>query len=115
MIVDLPYKISNAILVNTTLYFMTNLRRDAGSFFFFFLIAFSMLLSMSMFFRYVFLSMFFKLLTNYHRLFASITKTIEQALAPSSIILILMILYTGFVIPVDDMRGCVISLALGLD
>ncbi|KAL5426918.1 hypothetical protein PMIN04_001642 [Paraphaeosphaeria minitans] len=66
MIVDMPYKITNAVIVNTTLYFMANLRRDAGSFFFFFLVAFSMLLSMSMFFRF----------------FASITKTIAQALAP---------------------------------
>jgi ATP-binding cassette subfamily G (WHITE) protein 2 (PDR) len=53
MIVDMPYKITNSILVNTTLYFMANLRRDAGSFFFFYLVAFSMLLSMSMFFRLV--------------------------------------------------------------
>lgn len=51
MIVDLPYKITNAVIVNTTLYFMAGLRRDAGSFFFFFLIALGMLLSMSMFFR----------------------------------------------------------------
>ncbi|KAF2450443.1 ABC multidrug transporter [Karstenula rhodostoma CBS 690.94] len=89
MIVDMPYKITNAVLVNTTLYFMVNLRRDAGSFFFFFLISFSMLLSMSMFFRF----------------FASITKTIAQALAPSSIILMGLVLYTGFAIPVADMRG----------
>ncbi|KAF1971594.1 opaque-specific ABC transporter CDR3, partial [Bimuria novae-zelandiae CBS 107.79] len=89
MIVDMPYKVTNAVLVNTTLYFMTNLRRDAGAFFFFFLVAFSMLLAMSMFFRF----------------FASITKTIAQALAPSSIILIGLVLYTGFAIPVTDMRG----------
>lgn len=51
MIVDMPYKITNAVLVNTTLYFMIGLRRDAGAFFFFLLISFSMMLSMSMFFR----------------------------------------------------------------
>lgn len=67
MIVDMPYKITNALLVNSTLYFMANLRREAGPFFFFLLVSFAMTLSMSMFFRF----------------FASITKTIAQALAPS--------------------------------
>jgi ATP-binding cassette subfamily G (WHITE) protein 2 (PDR) len=88
MIVDLPYKITNSIVVNSTLYFMANLRREPGPFFFFMLIAFTMTLSMSMFFR----------------LFASMTKTIEQALAPSSIILLIMVMYTGFAIPVDYMK-----------
>lgn len=69
MIFDLPYKIMNSIIVNSTLYFMSELRLEAGAVLFFFLVAFTMNLSMSMFFR----------------LFASITKTVEQALAPSSI------------------------------
>lgn len=89
MIVDLPYKIANAIVVNSTLYFMANLRREPGPFFFFLLVTFTMGLSMSMLFR----------------LFASMTKTIAQALAPSSIILMLLILYTGYVIPIQYMRG----------
>ncbi|KAF2018873.1 ABC multidrug transporter [Aaosphaeria arxii CBS 175.79] len=89
MIVDLPYKITNAFVVNSTLYFMSNLRREAGPFFFFMLISFTMTLSMSMFFRF----------------FASITKTIEQALAPSGIILLGLVLYTGFAIPIPYMRG----------
>ncbi|KAJ4352737.1 Multidrug resistance protein [Ascochyta clinopodiicola] len=89
MIMDMPYKIVNSLIVNCTLYFMAGLRREAGPFFFFFLIAFTMTLSMSMFFR----------------LFASMTKTIAQALAPSSIILMCLILYTGFAIPVRYMRG----------
>lgn len=91
MIVDLPYKVTNSIIVNSTLYFMANLRREPGPFFYFLLVAFTMGLSMSMFFR----------------LFASMTKTIAQALAPSSIILMLLILYTGFVIPIQYMRGYV--------
>lgn len=68
---------------------MANLRREPGPFFFFFLVAFTMTLSMSMFFR----------------LFASMTRTIAQALAPSSIILLCLVLYTGFAIPVNYMRG----------
>lgn len=91
MIVDLPYKITNSIIVNTTLYFMANLRREPGPFFNFLLVAFTMMLSMSMFFR----------------LFASMTKTIAQALAPSSIVLLALVLYTGFAIPVQYMKGYV--------
>jgi ATP-binding cassette subfamily G (WHITE) protein 2 (PDR) len=71
---------------------MANLRREPGAFFFLLLVAFTMTLSMSMFFR----------------LFASVTKTIEQALAPSSIILLLLVMYTGFAIPVQYMRGYVL-------
>jgi ABC-type multidrug transport system permease subunit len=89
MIMDMPYKILNSLLVNMTLYFMANLRREPGPFFFNYLISFMMVMSMSMFFR----------------LFASLTKTIQQALAPSSIILLALVLYTGFAIPVRYMRG----------
>ncbi|KAF3939206.1 hypothetical protein ABW19_dt0205383 [Dactylella cylindrospora] len=89
IIMDMPYKITNSIFTNCIFYFMTGLRREPGHFFFFLLISFMMALSMSMFFRF----------------FASITKTIEQALAPASIILLGLALYTGFPIPVDYMKG----------
>ncbi|KAL4902000.1 hypothetical protein BDW74DRAFT_66603 [Aspergillus multicolor] len=89
MIVDMPYKIVNSLLTGLTLYFMGNLRREPGAFFFLYLISFMMMMSMSMFFRF----------------FASITKSIEQALAPSAIILLALVLYTGFAIPVSYMRG----------
>ncbi|KAL4925260.1 putative ABC multidrug transporter [Aspergillus undulatus] len=89
MIMDMPYKITNSLLTNLVLYLMGNLRREPGAFFFFFLISFSMMMGMSMFFRF----------------FASLTKSIEQALAPSSIILLALVLYTGFAIPVSYMRG----------
>ncbi|KAM5352150.1 hypothetical protein ACJ41O_004873 [Fusarium nematophilum] len=83
MITDLPYKVANAILLNTTLYFMCNLRREAGPFFFFLLFSFTLTLTMSMLFRFI----------------GSVTKSIAQALAPSSIILLALVLYTGFTIP----------------
>ncbi|KAF4917720.1 ZEB2-regulated ABC transporter 1 [Colletotrichum viniferum] len=88
MIVDLPYKIFNAILMNTILYFMGKLRREPGAFFFFLLISFTMTLSMSMMFR----------------LIGSVTKSVAQALAPASIILLLIALYTGFAIPPQYMQ-----------
>ena len=83
MIVDLPYKIVNAILINTVLYFMTNLRREAGAYFFFLLINFTTTLAMSMMFR----------------LIGSMTKSIAQALAPAAIMLLGLVLYTGYAIP----------------
>lgn len=51
MLTDMPYKILNCIFFNLTLYFMTNLRREPGAFFFFLLISFVLLLTMSMLFR----------------------------------------------------------------
>lgn len=89
MIVDMPYKIVNAILMNTILYFMGNLRREPGAFFFFLLISFTMTQTMSMMFR----------------LIGSVTKSVAQALAPASIILLLIALYTGFAIPTQYMQG----------
>lgn len=41
----------------------------------------------------------------FFRFFASITKTMAQALAPSSVILLILVLYTGFALPIDYMRG----------
>ncbi|KAJ6440945.1 ABC transporter CDR4 [Purpureocillium lavendulum] len=89
IIVDMPYKITNAIFMNTILYFMCNLRREPGPFFFFLLFSFTTTLTMSMFFR----------------LIGSTTKSIAQALAPASIMLLGLVLYTGFTIPVQYMRG----------
>ncbi|OLN85666.1 Multidrug resistance protein CDR1 [Colletotrichum chlorophyti] len=89
MIVDLPYKIVNTIFLNTILYFMGNLRRAPGPFFFFLLISFVMLLTMSMMFR----------------LIGSVTKSIAQALAPASIVLLMIALYTGFAIPPQYMQS----------
>lgn len=51
VLVDMPYKIGNTICYDLILYFMTNLNRDPGSFFFFLLTTFLMVLSMSGLFR----------------------------------------------------------------
>ncbi|KAJ3527437.1 hypothetical protein NM208_g10699 [Fusarium decemcellulare] len=88
MVTDLPYKIVNSLLLNITLYFMCNLRREAGPFFFFLLLSFTLTLTMSMMFRFI----------------GSVTKTISQALAPSSILLLALVLYTGFTIPRSYMQ-----------
>lgn len=51
ILVDMPYKILNAIFYNLIIYFMTNLNREPGAFFFFLFTAFLMTLSMSGLFR----------------------------------------------------------------
>lgn len=89
MMCDLPYKVTNTILFNLTIYFMTNLRREAGAFFFFLLVSFFMMLTMSMLFRGV----------------ASISRTLEQAMAPASLLILALVIYTGFVIPTTYMLG----------
>lgn len=85
----MPYKVSNAIVFNTTLYFMANLRREPGAFFFFLLVAFLTTLAMSMLFRTI----------------ASISRTISQAMVPAGIIILGIVIFTGFAIPVRYMLG----------
>lgn len=89
MICDLPYKITNTVLFNLTIYFMTNLRREPGAFFFFLLFSFVMMLTMSMMFRGI----------------ASISRTLEQAMAPGSLLMLALVMYTGFAIPTTYMLG----------
>lgn len=89
MITDMPYKVSNAILFNIPLYFLPNLRREAGSFFFFVLISFTVTLVMSMMLRTV----------------ASLSRTVEQAEAPAALLIIAILIYTGFVLPTNAMLG----------
>ena len=89
MICDLPYKIGNAIFFNIILYFMTALRLEAGAFFFFMLINFFTVLVMSMIFRTI----------------ASSSRTLFQALVPAAILILDLVIFTGFVIPKDYMLG----------
>jgi ATP-binding cassette subfamily G (WHITE) protein 2 (PDR) len=89
MLTDLPYKIINAITFNLVLYFMTNLRREPGNFFFFVLISFTLTLVMSMFFRSI----------------AALSRSLVQALAPAAILILGLVMYTGFTIPPTYMLG----------
>ncbi|KAJ4267167.1 Multidrug resistance protein [Fusarium torreyae] len=89
ILVDMPYKISNSILFNVTLYFMTNLNRDAGAFFFYLLVSFIMVLAMSGIFRSI----------------ASISRTLSQAMVPASLLILALVIFAGFVIPTDYMLG----------
>jgi ABC-type multidrug transport system permease subunit/ABC-type multidrug transport system ATPase subunit len=87
MLCDLPYKILNSIVFNLALYFMTNLRREPGPFFFFLLICFVTTLAMSMIFRTI----------------ASSSRTLSQAMVPAALIILDLVIFSGFVIPIDYM------------
>ncbi|KAH8172967.1 ABC-2 type transporter domain-containing protein [Sarocladium implicatum] len=89
MIMDLPYNILNSITSNMVLYFMTNLRREPGAFFFFVFTSFILTLCMSMFFRSM----------------ASLSRSLVQALPFSGVLLLALSMYTGFAIPTDYMLG----------
>ncbi|GAA5843073.1 hypothetical protein JCM11251_002723 [Rhodosporidiobolus azoricus] len=89
MITDMPYKIVNAILFNNIIYWMTNLRRNAGNFFFFVLVSFTLTLTMSMFFRSI----------------AALSRSLSQALVPAALLILALVLYTGFAIPTNYMLG----------
>jgi ATP-binding cassette, subfamily G (WHITE), member 2, PDR len=89
MITDLPYKISNLICFNLVLYFMTNLRREPGAFFFFILVNLSVVLAMSMIFRTI----------------GSASRTMSQAMVPAASLILALVIFTGFVIPIDYMLG----------
>ncbi|KAF2863977.1 hypothetical protein K470DRAFT_254291 [Piedraia hortae CBS 480.64] len=89
MLTDMPYKIMNAIVFNLALYFMVNLRREPGAFFFFLLVSFLTTLAMSMLFRTI----------------ASVSRTLSQAMTPAAIVILAIVIFTGFTIPVRYMLG----------
>jgi ABC-type multidrug transport system permease subunit len=88
MLTDLPNKIGTAIVFDLSLYFMTNLRRTPGHFFVFFLFSFMCTLAMSMFFRSI----------------ASLSRTLSQAMAPAAVVILALVIYTGFAIPITNMH-----------
>jgi ABC-type multidrug transport system ATPase subunit len=79
MLTDIPAKTLNAIGFNLILYFMTNLRRTPGAFFFFLFTSYVVTLTMSMLFRFI----------------ASVSRTLIQALVPTAILMIAIVVYTG--------------------
>ncbi|KAJ0423527.1 ABC-2 type transporter-domain-containing protein [Aspergillus carlsbadensis] len=86
---DLPYKTINMAVFNVVIYFMSNLRRSAGAFFFFCLTTYILTLVMSCLYRWL----------------ANITRTAYQAMVPSAILSLGLIMYTGYTIPVEYLPG----------
>ena len=89
MLCDMPYKLLNAVTFNVTLYFMTNLRRTPSAFFIFLLFSIVTTLTMSMIFRTI----------------AASSRTLSQALVPAAILILGLVIYTGFTIPTRNMLG----------
>ncbi|KAJ5224589.1 ABC multidrug transporter C [Penicillium citrinum] len=89
MLCDMPYKLLNTVTFNVTLYFMTNLRRTPGAFFTFLLFSLVTTLTMSMIFRSI----------------AAYSRTLSQALVPAAILILGLVIYTGFTIPPTNMLG----------
>ena len=80
---DLPIKFLLAVVFNIILYFLAGLRREPSQFFIFFLFNFVAMITMSFIFRTV----------------AASTKTISQALAFAGVLVLAIVIYTGFTIP----------------
>ncbi|KAL8874372.1 MAG: hypothetical protein Q9174_000271 [Haloplaca sp. 1 TL-2023] len=88
MICDLPNKILTSISFNLTLYFLTHLRRTPSAFFTFYLFSFICTLAMSMVFRSI----------------GALSRTLAQAMAPAAVLILALVIYTGFVVPPGQMR-----------
>lgn len=89
MLCDVPYKIINSITFNIPLYFMTGLRQEAGAFFTFWIFSVVTTFTMSMVFRTI----------------AATSRSLSQALVPAAILILGMVIYTGFTIPTRNMLG----------
>lgn len=83
IVVDIPLKFVTAVFFNLILYFMAGLRREPSQFFIFFLIAYISTFVMSAIFRTM----------------AAVTKTVSQAMALSGVLVLAIVVYTGFVLP----------------
>ncbi|KAH8895219.1 hypothetical protein GQ53DRAFT_714839 [Thozetella sp. PMI_491] len=89
MVCDLPSKLLSTVAFNVPLYFMANLRRDAGHFFIFLLFGITCTLTMSMILRTI----------------GQSSRTIHQALTPAAMFILGLVIYTGFILPTRDMQG----------
>lgn len=88
MICDLPSKILSTICFNFPLYFMAGLRQEADAFFTYLLFGFTTTLTMSMILRTT----------------GQASRTIHQALTPAALVIIGLVVYTGFVLPTRLMQ-----------
>ncbi|KGO61449.1 CDR ABC transporter [Penicillium expansum] len=85
---DIPVKFALSVVFNIILYFLAGLKREASNFFLYFLITFIITFVMSAVFRTL----------------AAITKTISQAMGLAGVMILILVVYTGFVLPVPSMH-----------
>lgn len=83
LIVDLPIKLIRISAFSIVLYFMANLRQEAANFFIFYLFLIFAVLTMSGLFRSL----------------GALTKSVGQAMALAGIMVLCIVVYTGFTLP----------------
>ncbi|KAK7706065.1 hypothetical protein SLS57_009846 [Botryosphaeria dothidea] len=88
VVADIPVKFALAVVFNLIYYFMTGFRREASQFFIYFLISFISMFVMSAVFRTM----------------AAVTKTVSQAMSLAGVLVLAIVVYTGFAIPTDYMK-----------
>ncbi|KAF6803584.1 ABC multidrug transporter [Colletotrichum musicola] len=87
IVADIPIKFITATTFNLVLYFLAGLRREPGQFFLYFLITYISTFVMSAVFRTM----------------AAITKTVSQAMMLAGVLVLALVIYTGFVVRVPQM------------
>ena len=88
MVCDLPNKLLLTASFNVPFYFLANMRRTPAAFFTFCLFAFTSLLTGSMLYRTI----------------GAMSKTLTASIAPGAAFILMLIIYTGFVLPIPTMR-----------
>lgn len=89
IISELPVKLLMSVGFNFIFYFMVNFRRNPGRFFFYWLCCGLCTLTMSHLFRSI----------------GAVSTSLPGAMTPATVLLLAMIIYTGFVIPFPYMLG----------
>ncbi|KAF5210855.1 Multidrug resistance protein [Clavispora lusitaniae] len=86
---ELPVKLAMSTFFNFTFYFMVHFRRNPGRFFFYWLACGFCTLCMSHMFRSL----------------GAVSTSLAGAMTPATVILLAMVIFTGFVIPIPNMLG----------
>ncbi|KAH7062844.1 ABC-2 type transporter-domain-containing protein [Paraphoma chrysanthemicola] len=87
IVADIPIKFIQATVFNIVLYFLAGLRYTPGQFFLFFIVTYMATFIMAAIFRTT----------------AAVTKTASQAMAGAGVIVLILVIYTGFVIRIPQM------------
>ena len=88
VISDAPVKLIIAICFNLIIYFLAGLRPEPSQFFIFFLFTVLVRFTMSAMFRTI----------------AAVTKTVSQALAIAGVLVLVIVIYTGYTVPQPYMQ-----------
>lgn len=88
MLCDLPNKLLLTASFNIPFYFLANMRRTPAAFFTFYLFAFASLLTGSVLYRTI----------------GAMSRTLTASIAPGADFILMLVIYTGFVLPIPSMH-----------